>query len=258
MAPIVSATQSKPVETLTPSTHTALPSATVTPLPSATATPVPTETPTLSPALTPTPQFTMCSPLAWETIPEIFEIVSDPYHPPPIVRAEERHHGVDFSHYQRKGYKTIEGEPIQAVLPGFAVAVVYDRLPYGNMIVIETTGEQLPETLAAEIGLGQGESLYLLYAHFQSSPLASQGDPVICGQELGKVGTSGYNIVNAHLHLETRFGQSGKQFESMAFYTASASEEEMANYQHWRTSGEFRHFDPMKLFSAYLAYINSP
>jgi murein DD-endopeptidase MepM/ murein hydrolase activator NlpD len=78
------------------------------------------------------------------------------------------------------------------------------------------------------------------------------GEMVYCGQEIGTVGMTGYNIVNPHLHLETRIGLAGGRFESMAFYDTSATVEEMDNYLRWRTSGDFRHFDPMMLFDDYL------
>ncbi|MCU0485359.1 MAG: M23 family metallopeptidase [Anaerolineales bacterium] len=206
---------------------------------------LPASTPTRQPAVT---QFDICSPLGWETISELSEIIADPYHPPPPERAEERHHGVDFSHYARKGHSSILGEPVQAVLPGVVAASVADRLPYGNMVIIETSQANLPDPLVAALGLQSGQSLYLLYAHLENPPHVSIGETITCGQGLGTVGKTGYNIVNEHLHLETRYGPSGAHFTSMAFYTASATEDEMLNYKRWRTGGEFIHFDPMKLF----------
>jgi murein DD-endopeptidase MepM/ murein hydrolase activator NlpD len=194
------------------------------------------------------PEFLIRSPLAWETIPELWEIISDPYNPPPMGR-DERHQGVDFSHYSRKGHKTIEGEPVQAVLAGQVASVIPNRLPYGNMVMIETPYSDLPVGLPDVLGMAAGESLYLLYAHFGHPPLVSLGDQVQCGQVIGDVGMTGYNIVNPHLHLEARRGPPGVVFESMAFYTASATEQEMENYRRWRMSGEFQHFDPMVLFS---------
>jgi murein DD-endopeptidase MepM/ murein hydrolase activator NlpD len=205
----------------------------------------PTLLPTASP--TPTPVFEICSPLAWETIAELWEIVSDPYNPPP-AGSDERHQGVDFSHYSRKGVKTIEGEPVQVVLPGRVAAVIVDRLPYGNMVMVETPGAALPTEVRRALGMAEGESIYLLYAHFGHSPTVNLSETVQCGQVIGEVGKTGYNIVNPHLHLEARLGPEGVTFESMAFYTTSATESEMENYRRWRTSGEFRHFDPLRLF----------
>jgi hypothetical protein len=67
------------------------------------------------------------------------------------------------------------------------------------------------------------------------------------------VGTTGYNIVNPHLHLETRIGPQGATFlEGMKYYDTRATEAEQANYEMWRTSGYFRHFDPLDLINMYL------
>jgi len=244
------------------------PTSTVLPLPTRTRqavspTPVPlttslevSPTPSPLPSATHAPGFQFCSPLEWETIPELWEIVSDPYNPPPEGR-DERHHGVDFSHYRRKGYLTIEGEGVQAVLPGRVAISIHDRMPYGNMVIIETRYEELPSSFAIELGLNQGQSLYLLYAHFEYAPLVAAYESVTCGQSLGTVGMVGYYLFNPHLHMETRIGSEGAAFGSMAFYDTSASEEEQESYKRWRTSGEFVHFDPMVFFQAYVDTIDA-
>jgi murein DD-endopeptidase MepM/ murein hydrolase activator NlpD len=72
------------------------------------------------------------------------------------------------------------------------------------------------------------------------------GETVEACQPLGEVGMSG-NTDIPHLHLETRLGPAGTVFESMRFYSTSATIEEMENYVLWRTSGVYRHFDPMIL-----------
>ena len=214
-----------------------------------------TETPTMQISATPTvSQFLMCSPLGEETIASLWEIITDPYNPPP-AGSDERHQGVDFSYYRRGNRLTIEGELVQSILPGKAAASIQDRLPYGNMVIIETSRDILPGSIIDAIGIHTGESLYSLYAHMQEAPSFLFGEFVQCGQILGTVGTTGYNIVNPHLHLETRIGPTGIEFDGMAFYDTSASLQEMDNYLRWRTSGEFRHFDPMLLFNAYLNYL---
>jgi len=219
-------------------------------------TPVPiTETPTMQISATPTiSQFLMCSPLGEETIASLWEIITDPYNPPP-AGSDERHQGVDFSYYRRGNRLTIEGELVQSILSGKVAASIQDRLPYGNMVIIETSWDILPGSIIDAIGIHAGESLYSLYAHMQATPSLLLGEFVQCGQILGTVGTTGYYVVNPHLHLETRIGPIGIEFDRMAFYDTSASLEEMDNYLRWRTSGEFRHFDPMVLFNAYLDYL---
>jgi murein DD-endopeptidase MepM/ murein hydrolase activator NlpD len=215
---------------------------------------LPNISPTAMVTNTPNTIFEVCSPLANEAISELWEIVSDPYNPPPPGR-DERHHGVDFAYYQRKDRKTIEGVGVQAILPGKVAVTVGDRLPYGNMIIIETVTSYLPDDFIRILGGYPGESLYHLYAHLIESPVYELGEIVECGEVIGAVGKTGYHIVNPHLHLELRWGPPGLALESMAFYDTSASQEEMQNYMRWRTSGEFIHFNPMFFFEQYLLYI---
>ncbi len=237
---------SEPTGTTVPATPTPL--FPLTPTPSSL---IPSSTPS------PTPAFTMCSPLEWETIPELWEIVSNPFHLIGPGR-EDGHHGVDFAHYRRKGHLSMWGEEIDAVLPGRVAASIQDRLPYGNMVIIETPYDRLPVELASTINMTPSDSLYLLYAHMQDPPLVSLSDAVSCGQALGAVGASGMDIVNEHLHLETRLGPPGVAFTSMAYYDTTANQDEMAAYVRWRSGGEFRPFDPLNLFAAYLAGAGQP
>ena len=218
-----------------------------------------TTTHTLTPTVTTTPTqtgipFLMCSPLKDETISTLWEIVTNPFGFPPVGR-EDLHHGVDLAYYRRRDRLTIEGEIVQSILPGYVAASIKDRLPYGNMVIIETPQDMLPKELIEKYDLEPGESLYSLYAHMGQSPKVELAKKVYCGQELGSVGLSGKEIVNAHLHLETRLGPSNIKFSGMAFYDTGASIEEMNNYKLWRTSGDFRNIDPMMVFADYLSYL---
>ena len=219
-----------------------------------------TITPTSGHTLAPTPTateipFTVCSPLAGETIASLFEIITNPFGNPPVGR-EDLHHGVDFAYYRRGERLSIEGELIQSILPGIVSASIIDRLPYGNMVIIETPKIMLSKYIIDKFGMMEGESLYSLYAHMGQPPQVELGDFVTCGQELGTVGKSGYDIVNPHLHLETRIGPSDVSFTGMAFYDTSAVVEEMENYKHWRTSGDFRNIDPMVVFQEVLIILD--
>ena len=136
---------------------------------------------------------------------------------------------------------------------GRVAAVVHDQLPYGNMVIIETPRRALPAEISAQLEIAEDQSLYILYAHFGEAPLVSLGGQIACGQALGQVGASGYNIVNPHLHIETRIGPAGWVFlDGMAYYDTRTTEAERASYELWRTSGTFRHFDPMVLINIYL------
>jgi murein DD-endopeptidase MepM/ murein hydrolase activator NlpD len=194
----------------------------------------------------------MCSPLQDETISSLSEIITNVFDEPPPGR-DDHHHGVDFAYYRRGERLSIEGEIVQSIVPGVVAASILDRLPYGNMVIIETTQNMIANSIVEKFAFRAGESVYSLYAHMGERPEVKVGDGITCGQELGMVGITGYDIVNPHLHLETRIGPSGVRFTSMAFYDTSATTEEMDNYLLWRTSGEFRPVDPMLVFAAYVS-----
>lgn len=191
----------------------------------------------------PPPPFKVCSPLVDTPLEDLSQIIADPYRPPP-PGSELRHHGVDFAYFHRFNRAAIEGAGIQSVLKGQVAAAIVDSFPYGNMLIIETSGAALPTRLASQIQIAAGESLYVLYAHMEQPPAFRLGDNVENCQSLGTVGKSG-NAGGAHLHLETRLGPSGTRFKSMSYYKVWATDEQRSNYLLWRTSGTYRHFDPM-------------
>lgn len=217
---------------------------------------LPAQDPTLAPALsaapdadlgpTFTPPFRLCSPLGEHPLAELPEIISDPYHPPPPGH-EERHQGVDFSYYRRGARLSIQGVSVQTVLSG-RVAAALSAFPYGNMVIVETPAADLPAGLAASLGVGQDESLYLLYAHMELPPQVRLGESLPACQPIGTVGKSG-NAGVAHLHLEIRIGPAAAAFPEMRYYDLHATQAENDAYLRWRTSGVFRHFDPMRLLS---------
>jgi murein DD-endopeptidase MepM/ murein hydrolase activator NlpD len=237
----------EPVESPTPQKL----AAPATPSPTIPAQPIVVQ-PSITPTATPTPiPFRICSPLDIHSLEELPEITSDPYRPPPPGR-EERHHGVDFSYYRRGERTTIQGVGVQAVLAGRVIAAISESFPYGNVVIIETAYADLPAKLAAELEIPPGESIYTLYAHMEQAPLVALGDIVLACQALGQVGKSG-NAYEPHLHLEMRLGAPGAEFTSMGFYKADDTEEERSNYVRWRTSGDFRHFDPMRVLQKSVA-----
>lgn len=191
--------------------------------------------------------YRICSPLVPHTLAELPEIVSDAYNPP-APGHEERHHGVDFSYYRRGERLSIGGAGVQSVFDGRVAAAIHDEYPYGNMVIVETPGAYLPAWMAKKLQVVGGESLYLLYAHLGEEPAVKLGDSVEACQPLGLVGKSG-DFVMEHLHLETRIGPAGSEFASMAYYHSRTTVDQRENYELWRTSGVFRHFDPMELLT---------
>jgi murein DD-endopeptidase MepM/ murein hydrolase activator NlpD len=159
------------------------------------------------------------------------------------------------------------------VLDGKVAAVINNRFPYGNMVIIESPITAIPDAGKTDHPLPTREpiqtpdpaltcpagkddyhpksgdlSLYLLYAHLNQPVNLKIGEKVTCGQVIGAVGTTG-NSVNYHLHLETRIGPSGAIFDSLGHYMNNVTEQEMHNYCMWRVSGVFQMVDPMIFFS---------
>lgn len=226
--------------------NTAINSATPTPV---TPSPNPTLTNTPRPSFTPTrePEFRLCSPIAANTLEELPKIVSSPYKPPK-ERSDERHHGVDFSYHRWKNRGSILGVGVRAALAGRVAAALEETYPFGNLVMVETGAEALPPGLIEVLEIPPGESLYLLYAHLDQPPLVALGDEVPACQLLGAVGRSG-NTQVAHLHFETRIGPPGATFLGMSRFVEGVTPMEVANYNLWRVSGTFEHFDPMLLLS---------
>jgi murein DD-endopeptidase MepM/ murein hydrolase activator NlpD len=201
----------------------------------------------------------ICSPLGEHLLTALPEIVSSAYTAPPVGR-EERHHGVDFSYYRSGDRESIAGESIQAILDGRVALVLKDSFPYGNAVILETRISDLPEAwsdmLAQRIEAYQAEvhdtsplSIYFLYAHLQNATALQAGQQVHACTLLGAVGKSG-NAGVAHLHLEMRLGVYNAILEEMGYYLYEITPQQREAYLRWRTSGEFRHFDPMLLLAA--------
>ncbi len=208
-----------------------------------------TSTPTPTATQTPTPAPMVCTPLDGHTLQDLLEIVSNPFSPPAPGK-DDGHHGVDFSYYRHGNRLSIEGVTIQAVLAGRVAAVVDDKIPYGNMVIIETPYADLPAAAIDAYQLEGEQSLYLLYAHMKTTPALELGQAVSCGQALGEVGNTpkGWSSF-PHLHFEVRVGPVGVSFTGMEYYSNAATSEEMDNYKRWRMSGDFHMKDPLRLLS---------
>jgi len=254
----------QPPDTSTPTSGFSgrAPEKTIGPTSSVTPTILPTEIEYYSPICT-------CSPIENIALDEVTEIISNPFQMP-VPGKDDGHHGVDFAFYRFNDLIGMDGLSVQSILPGTVVAVVSDRPPYGNMVIVETPLSDLPSELLPSLNLPEvlptvepfsalscpelpstpgwdynQRSVYLLYAHMKNKPNFNLGDSVDCCQPLGEVGTSG-SSVNEHLHLEFRVGPSGARFISMAHYDNSCTDEEMINYCIWRVSNTFQLIDPIQ------------
>lgn len=171
---------------------------------------------------------------------------------------------------------TVDGWPIQAVLPGSVVVTVNDLYPYGNMIMIETPLDSLaPEYLAGfdlpqpytqeELDLRfpcakdqapitwseDSKSIYILYAHMKEPSALKTGVRVEGGEVIGAIGATGNTSESVeHLHLEVRIGPSDAKFSTISAYFSSSTEEERYNYCIWALSEVFQSINPAQLWSA--------
>ena len=209
---------------------------------------------TLSPTTIPTPYSPtplpeinqLCSPLEFVDLKDLPRVISDGYRPPP-KGSDERHQGIDFVYFHWKGQGLIEGTIVRSVLPGVVAISEKDSFPFGNVVVIETPRERLPEVLRQEFEIDEGYSLYVLYAHMQKeSPLVALGEEVQSCEPIGTVGKTG-NTQAAHLHFETRIGPAGLNLVGFSLYVDTATEQEKKNYRFWSVSGAYATFDPLRL-----------
>jgi murein DD-endopeptidase MepM/ murein hydrolase activator NlpD len=237
------------------------------------ASPIATSTTTLLPTPTPSPIVTnICSPLENESLAALADpdLLKNPF-VAPRPGYDDGHPGIDLAYWTDPQGRPMLGLGVHAALAGTIAGVIANRYPYGNAIIIETPLTAFPQNwLTAlalptpalrlqpsysiscpdyppEIDVIQSKSLYLLYAHLEETPSMKTGNRVLCGEQIGKVGTTGKSV-NPHLHFETRIGPAGITIASMAHYDASASENERRAYCYWRISGEFPPFNPLNLF----------
>jgi murein DD-endopeptidase MepM/ murein hydrolase activator NlpD len=116
-------------------------------------------------------------------------------------KKRDPHHGVEFLNPQ--------GTPVLAAADGVVVVAGDDKKTlyspyynyYGNLVVIQ---HDLPSTTLPG-GRAFPTPIYTLYAHL-SEVLATPGQKVRQGQEIGKVGMTG-GATGSHLHFEVRLGE---------------------------------------------------
>lgn len=256
-----------PSATLLP---TAEPTATLLP---ATATPHPTVPPIFTPLpLSPTPGPRVCSPLEDVSLAEIPQLIAGNTYQTPQPGRDDGHPGIDLAYYLHGTRRTILGLPVHAAAAGRVAAVLPDRKPYGNLVIIETPLESIPvawwtvlkwpvtpaPTLIPDARLTcptpletpqwnpSKRSLYLAYGHLNSLSPLHVGDRVLCGQPIGEVGTTGASV-NPHLHFEARLGPAGAVFTSFGHYDTRTTPLERNNYCLWRVSSWFELVDPLQI-----------
>lgn len=187
----------------------------------------------------------VCSPLAGLPRSWLPEIISQPYSAARNGR-DDGHPGLDLAFYHWRGHQDIRDWPVQAVLAGRVSLVAEDRPPFGNLVLVESAIEEIPTFLLPRFEPGNGQSVYILYAHLAEPSPLSPGDRLACGDPLGRVGNTGFSGA-PHLHLEGRLGPAGAALAPLAYYDTRTTPEEREAYRRWRMSGEFEAFDPLPL-----------
>ncbi len=266
-APTAAATRILAPTLTSSATHTLPPTAMPNP-PSLTPTPTSTSFP---PSQTPTPGPQLCSPLEDVALNELPGMIAGNVFQTPMPGRDSGHPGIDLAFYSHGSHKIMLGLPLKAAMAGRIAAVLPDRYPYGNAVIIEIPLEKVPQRWLADLNwptyaatvvpdarltcpepltlpqwnLNQ-RSLYLMYGHLNQPSALQVGNPVSCGQVIGAVGTTGASV-NPHLHFEARLGPGGATFSSLGHYDTHTTAEERNNYCVWRVSGWFQLVDPLKL-----------
>jgi len=212
------------------------------------------------------------SPLKSINKDELVNLVSNPFQSPSFGQ-DDGHHGVDFAFYTYREFESIDNHAVLSIFPGNISAVIFNRPPYGNAIIIETELKDIDDNILTKIDqlnllneihtssylncpdyseidirdASKKESLYVLYGHLKNEPAFVIGEEISQGEMIGNVGNSG-NSGNPHLHFETRIGPAHATFNTLAHYDNSATLQEMTNYCIWRVSNLFSLFNPIILF----------
>ena len=157
--------------------------------------------------------------------------------------APGQHRGVDWSlGIGNEGY-------VNPILGGTVVSSDANiQYPYGVSMVVETPAAQLSFAMQQALGIQNGQSVYILYAHIrQWAPPGWTGefpDPITIGtdvnpgERIGMVGNTGTDL--AHLHVEVQIGPTGLDFGSLA----KSSE----GYRLWFDPIELQRINPLDLY----------
>ena len=225
------------------------------------------------PSPSPTPGPRLCSPLDGVTLKELPDMVAGNTYQTPMPGRDSGHPGVDFAFYSHGDRKTFLGLPLHAAMAATVAAVIPDRMPYGNTVILEIPLENIPDSWLGALNWPtpappvvpdarltcpdplslpawdtSRRSLYLLYGHLNQPSTLKPGETVSCGQVIGEAGTTGASV-NPHLHFEARLGPAGMKISSFGHYDTHTTAEERNNYCVWRVSGWLQVVDPLALLA---------
>jgi hypothetical protein len=122
------------------------PASTAAPLPTLTVSPpAPSPSPTSSSTLSPTTTLVAstsqsplaCSPLVGFDRARLLAAVSNPFRPP-APGSDQPHAGIDLADTPPGSQVAQAGRGVESLFPGRVAAVVRDRFPFGNALIVET------------------------------------------------------------------------------------------------------------------------
>ena len=91
----------------------------------------------------------ICPPFPGYSRDQLIEAISNPFRPPSRPGSDDPHQAIDLA-VTLNGL-SMQGDPVHLVLDGRVAAVVADRFPYGNALLVETPLEGLPMELLARL-----------------------------------------------------------------------------------------------------------
>ncbi|MEI7848210.1 MAG: M23 family metallopeptidase [Chloroflexota bacterium] len=194
---------------------------------------------------------TVCSPLAIQPLDKLSKMITQPFIMPLGTDVggytDGGHHGLDVG-FNTRGMLRFIGTPILAAVEGKVSSIIYNRPPYGNMVILETTYDHIPQKVIINQKIPAGDSLYVLYAHMQNLQPLKIGQVIKCGHLIAEAGLSGITS-GPHLHFETRWGPPDAKFPVMGAYRGDVTPDEMKYYKIWRMSRIYKLFDPFVLLN---------
>ena len=193
----------------------------------------------------------ICSPLAVQPLDKLNLIVTQPFIMPRVMDdgsyQDSGHHGLDVGFITR-GKLKFTGSQVLAAISGKVVTIINNRPPYGDMVMLETPYDQIPEKLITNHKIKVGDSLYTVYAHLQNMQKLTIGQDIKCGHQIAETGLTGMTD-GPHLHFETRWGPPDASFPVMSYYINNVTAEEVKYYTIWRMSGKYQLFNPFELLN---------
>jgi murein DD-endopeptidase MepM/ murein hydrolase activator NlpD len=144
-------------------------------------------------------------------VPEVIAQPETPIAPVPAIAFEAPVRGVAMN--STFGLRKLSFEPAARMHEGVDYAA-----PKGSSILATASGQVVKEGLSPSYGnfieVAHGDGISSFYAHMKTATKLKVGDPVLAGEVVGFVGSTGHST-GPHLHFEIR--KDGAQFDPSLF-----------------------------------------